>query len=85
VRAAGVALRTAVLVLAVLAVAAVGSPSMPNPAAGGAPLDDASCIQRSECCKVCDKGKACGNSCISRKYTCHKGRGCACDADEICE
>lgn len=33
----------------------------------------------SACCKVCKKGKACGNSCISRSKTCHKGRGCACD------
>lgn len=32
------------------------------------------------CCKVCRKGKACGNSCISRSYSCHKGPGCACDA-----
>lgn len=32
------------------------------------------------CCKVCSKGKACGNSCISRDKTCHKGKGCACDA-----
>lgn len=31
------------------------------------------------CCKVCNKGKACGNSCISRNYQCHKGPGCACD------
>lgn len=31
------------------------------------------------CCKVCRKGKACGDSCISRSYQCHKGRGCACD------
>lgn len=31
------------------------------------------------CCKVCHKGKACGNSCISRNYQCHKGPGCACD------
>jgi hypothetical protein len=31
------------------------------------------------CCKVCIKGKACGNSCISRSYTCRKGPGCACD------
>lgn len=33
----------------------------------------------SRCCKVCKKGKACGNSCIARSKTCHKGRGCACD------
>jgi hypothetical protein len=27
---------------------------------------------------------ACGNSCINRDYQCHKGRGCACDSDEVC-
>ena len=32
------------------------------------------------CCKMCRKGKACGNSCISRTYTCRKPLGCACDA-----
>jgi hypothetical protein len=31
------------------------------------------------CCKICRKGKACGNSCISREYKCHKPPGCACD------
>ncbi|KUF08871.1 hypothetical protein [Pseudoponticoccus marisrubri] len=31
------------------------------------------------CCKVCRKGKACGDSCISRSLTCRKGQGCACD------
>jgi hypothetical protein len=31
------------------------------------------------CCKVCTTGKACGDSCISRSYTCHKAPGCACD------
>ncbi len=31
------------------------------------------------CCKVCKKGKACGNSCINRSYTCHQPPGCACD------
>lgn len=31
------------------------------------------------CCKQCSKGKACGNSCISRDKQCHKGKGCACD------
>jgi endonuclease YncB( thermonuclease family) len=33
------------------------------------------------CCKICRKGKACGNSCISRRYTCRKQPGCACDAN----
>jgi hypothetical protein len=32
------------------------------------------------CCKMCRKGKACGNSCISRYDVCHKPPGCACDA-----
>lgn len=31
------------------------------------------------CCKICRKGKACGNTCISRNYTCHKDAGCACN------
>ena len=43
-----------------------------------------SCIPATQCCKICSKGKACGNSCISRRYTCRKGRGCACDAVEVC-
>ena len=43
-----------------------------------------SCVPRDQCCKVCSKGKACGNSCIRRDYTCRKGSGCACNAAEIC-
>lgn len=31
------------------------------------------------CCKICSKGKACGDSCISRDYECHQPPGCACD------
>ena len=31
------------------------------------------------CCKICRRGKACGNSCISRSYTCRKPPGCACN------
>jgi hypothetical protein len=31
------------------------------------------------CCRVCKAGKACGDSCIARDKTCHKGKGCACD------
>ena len=34
---------------------------------------------RGGCCKICTKGQACGDSCISRSKTCHKGPGCACD------
>ena len=43
------------------------------------------CIPRSQCCKVCSKGKACGNSCIRADYNCHKGAGCACDAEDVCD
>ena len=35
--------------------------------------------QGDECCKICRKGKACGNSCINRDYQCHQPPGCACD------
>jgi hypothetical protein len=34
-----------------------------------------------ECCKVCSKGKACGDSCIARSRACHKPPGCACDGE----
>ena len=37
--------------------------------------------QSQTCCKICRKGKACGNSCIAREKTCNKGPGCACDAN----
>ena len=30
------------------------------------------------CCKYCSKGKPCGDTCISRSYTCRVGPGCAC-------
>jgi len=36
-------------------------------------------VAEAYCCKVCSKGKACGDSCIARHKTCHKGYGCACD------
>lgn len=31
------------------------------------------------CCRTCRKGKACGNSCINRNYTCRQPPGCACN------
>ncbi|MVA97979.1 hypothetical protein GN330_12060 [Nitratireductor sp. CAU 1489] len=42
------------------------------------PAARAARAQSSGCCKVCTTGKPCGNSCISRSYTCRKGGGCAC-------
>lgn len=35
--------------------------------------------QSSGCCKICRKGKACGNSCIARNKTCRKSGGYACN------
>lgn len=34
------------------------------------------------CCRICTKGKACGNSCIARNRTCRQPRGCACNGGE---
>jgi hypothetical protein len=50
-------------------------------------LDDeqTTCTPAAQCCKICTTGKACGNSCISANYTCHKGRGCACNSYEVCK
>jgi hypothetical protein len=42
------------------------------------------CTPPSQCCKICSKGKACGDTCIRADYTCHKGRGCACNVEEVC-
>jgi hypothetical protein len=44
---------------------ASGQVDAPAPAAG--------------CCKVCTRGKACGNSCIARYENCHQPPGCACN------
>lgn len=42
------------------------------------------CIPPERCCKICRTGKACGDTCISQTSTCHVGRGCACNASEVC-
>ncbi len=36
-------------------------------------------VMQQQCCKICRRGKACGNTCISRDKVCHVGPGCACD------
>lgn len=51
----------------------------PTPTAYPSWVTNPTPAQPSGCCKICRKGKACGNSCISASYTCHKGPGCACD------
>lgn len=32
-----------------------------------------------ECCKVCNEGKACGDTCIFQGDTCYEEPGCACN------
>jgi hypothetical protein len=32
------------------------------------------------CCKMCDQGQACGDTCIAAGASCTKGSGCACNA-----
>jgi hypothetical protein len=71
------------LVLVVLFVG--GLLGMSAPASSSSEPEPLACVPVEECCKVCDKGKACGNSCIRESFTCHRGRGCACDVEEICE
>eukprot|EP00933_Yihiella_yeosuensis_P073074 TRINITY_DN8164_c0_g4_i1.p2 TRINITY_DN8164_c0_g4~~TRINITY_DN8164_c0_g4_i1.p2 ORF type:complete len:136 (+),score=29.03 TRINITY_DN8164_c0_g4_i1:83-490(+) len=39
----------------------------------------------SGCCKICKKGTACGNTCISQDKKCHKTSGCACDSVKCCK
>jgi hypothetical protein len=43
-----------------------------------------SCTPPIKCCRVCTKGKACGNSCIEESKVCHKSKGCACNAADVC-
>lgn len=38
---------------------------------------DESAVAR-ECCKVCSKGKPCGDTCIEKDDVCHVPPGCAC-------
>lgn len=60
----------ALLALAGLALATAAGP--------GAPL--CGTAWAATCCKVCRKGKACGDSCIAADRPCNTGKGCACNA-----
>jgi len=51
-------------------------PGVPQPRVSPPPA----AVRSPNCCKVCSAGQACGNSCISRRYQCHKPPGCACNA-----
>ena len=45
------------------------APPRPSPAPPPSPT----------CCRVCTTGKACGDTCINRDFTCHTPPGCACN------
>ncbi len=49
----------------------------PAASGGSTPVAGRASKSRS-CCKVCRKGKPCGNTCIARNKTCRVGPGCAC-------
>jgi hypothetical protein len=42
------------------------------------------CTPPIKCCRVCTSGKACGNTCIQETKACNKGKGCACNASDVC-
>lgn len=53
-------------------------PAAPAPLSQQSLIDRLLPVQRS-CCRVCRTGRACGNSCINRNYTCRQPPGCACN------
>ncbi len=60
----------------------VEPPTAPAPTATPRPAPTATPLPAAparSCCRVCTTGKACGNSCINRNYTCRQPPGCACD------
>jgi hypothetical protein len=60
----------------------------PVPTAAGDALGDVvldECIPATQCCKICRKERACGNACVSANDACQVERGCACNAEEICD
>lgn len=64
------------MIMAAAAILAMVGPAEINPCGSGAAFAQMSGVQ---CCKVCRKGKACGDTCIPRDHNCSKGKGCACD------
>lgn len=60
------------------------APVEPGESAPASTSDAATCIPAEKCCRVCDRGQACGKTCIARDKACHAGRGCACNASEVC-
>lgn len=64
------------LLFPLLLVPAASADPMPTPRPACS-LDAAS--GKTLCCKVCRKGKACGDACIAKNKSCNKAGGCACN------
>jgi hypothetical protein len=75
-----IAARRIVALIALLAISAAASASEPQQSpwhdTSKPALEDIFTAQA--CCKRCNKGKPCGDSCIPQTSTCKKGKGCAC-------
>jgi hypothetical protein len=65
--------------LALVAAFAVGSLIAWGPAAD--PVEPE--LEPEVCCKICHKGKACGDTCIARDKACTLAPGCACDEEGL--
>lgn len=76
-------MRTQLAALAIIALLGfAAAPSLALSASGDSAADAVSYsidLAPRECCKICRKGKACGDSCIARDKKCNKPPGCACD------
>ena len=76
-------MRTQLAALAIIALLGfAAAPSLALSASGDSAADAVSYsidLAPRECCKICRKGKACGDSCIARDKKCYKPPGCACD------
>lgn len=46
--------------------------------------DPPSCTRASDCCRVCESGKPCGDSCIEPSSECSAPTGCACAQSDVC-
>jgi hypothetical protein len=55
------------------------TPAPASAAPGSAAPATTEPAERTDCCRVCRRRQACGDGCISKRATCHRPPGCACD------
>ena len=70
--------RTVALALLLVAVAQIDARADQAPAM--TPLPTSTPETPQQCCRLCQKGKPCGDGCISAERQCRKEQGCACAA-----